>query len=116
MPAKGSIYSCNEGNSALWSEAITKYTHECKYPSRGSPKSLRYVGSMVADVHRTLLYGGIFLYPAGICTLQVFALMGVLCDGLTPQGTVALIAAVDAALGWHLYLQHQAAESQLQRL
>ena len=64
MPAKGSIYSCNEGNSALWSEAITKYTHACKYPSSGSPKSLRYVGSMVADVHRTLLYGGIFLYPA----------------------------------------------------
>ncbi len=64
MPAKGSIYSCNEGNSALWNEAITKYTHECKYPSSGSPKSLRYVGSMVADVHRTLLYGGIFLYPA----------------------------------------------------
>ena len=64
VPAKGSIYSCNEGNSALWNEAITKYTHECKYPSSGSPKSLRYVGSMVADVHRTLLYGGIFLYPA----------------------------------------------------
>lgn len=37
---------------------------ECKYPAEGPPKSLRYVGSMVADVHRTLLYGGVFLYPA----------------------------------------------------
>ena len=33
-------------------------------PSNGAPKSLRYVGSMVADVHRTILYGGIFMYPA----------------------------------------------------
>ncbi|KAG8054634.1 hypothetical protein GUJ93_ZPchr0001g33206 [Zizania palustris] len=32
--------------------------------SGSSPKSLRYIGSMVADVHRTLLYGGVFLYPA----------------------------------------------------
>ena len=37
---------------------------ECKFPEEGPPKSLRYVGSMVADVHRTLLYGGVFLYPA----------------------------------------------------
>lgn len=38
---------------------------ECKSPEGGgTPKSLRYVGSMVADVHRTLLYGGVFLYPA----------------------------------------------------
>ncbi len=41
-----------------------RYVHECKYPADQKPKSLRYVGSMVADVHRTLLYGGIFLYPA----------------------------------------------------
>lgn len=42
-----------------------RYVQECKNPSYGgSPKSLRYVGSMVADVHRTILYGGIFMYPA----------------------------------------------------
>lgn len=40
-----------------------RYVHECKHPPHGSPKSLRYVGSMVADVHRTILYGGVFLYP-----------------------------------------------------
>ena len=41
-----------------------RYVHECKHPLDGDPKSLRYVGSMVADVHRTILYGGVFLYPA----------------------------------------------------
>ena len=45
--------------------ALCRYVQECKNPSNGGlPKSLRYVGSMVADVHRTILYGGIFMYPA----------------------------------------------------
>ena len=45
--------------------ALCRYVQECKNPSNGdSPKSLRYVGSMVADIHRTILYGGIFMYPA----------------------------------------------------
>ncbi|XP_010533395.1 PREDICTED: fructose-1,6-bisphosphatase, cytosolic-like [Tarenaya hassleriana] len=65
IPKKGKIYSVNEGNAKNWDGAITKYVEKCKFPKDGSsPKSLRYVGSMVADVHRTLLYGGIFLYPA----------------------------------------------------
>lgn len=42
-----------------------RFVAECKKPANGgAPKSLRYVGSMVADVHRTLLYGGVFMYPA----------------------------------------------------
>ncbi len=43
-----------------------RYVDECKAGTHnnGKPYSLRYVGSMVADVHRTLLYGGIFMYPA----------------------------------------------------
>lgn len=42
-----------------------RFVAECKQPANGgAPKSLRYVGSMVADVHRTLLYGGVFMYPA----------------------------------------------------
>lgn len=42
-----------------------RFVKECKQPAKGGdPKSLRYVGSMVADVHRTLLYGGVFMYPA----------------------------------------------------
>lgn len=54
------IYSCNEGNASSWDEPIKAYVKECK----DSGYSARYVGSMVSDVHRTLLYGGIFLYPA----------------------------------------------------
>ncbi|CAJ1953101.1 unnamed protein product [Sphenostylis stenocarpa] len=65
IPKKGKIYSVNEGNAKNWDGPTTAYVQKCKFPEDGSsPKSLRYIGSMVADVHRTLLYGGIFLYPA----------------------------------------------------
>lgn len=65
VPEKGPYYSVNEGNIRNWNEATKKYVEECKYPGEGqSGKGLRYIGSMVGDVHRTLLYGGIFLYPA----------------------------------------------------
>ncbi|XP_059631611.1 fructose-1,6-bisphosphatase, cytosolic-like [Cornus florida] len=65
IPAKGKIYSVNEGNAKNWDAPTANYVERCKFPKDGSsPKSLRYIGSMVADVHRTLLYGGIFLYPA----------------------------------------------------
>jgi fructose-1,6-bisphosphatase I len=63
IPAKGTYYSINEGNSKFWDEAITNYVHSKKYPETGNPYSLRYVGSMVSDVHRTIIYGGVFLYP-----------------------------------------------------
>jgi fructose-1,6-bisphosphatase I len=61
MPKRGKIYSINEGYSQYWDKAIAEYIHSKKYTPK--PYSHRYVGSMVADVHRTLLYGGIFLYP-----------------------------------------------------
>ncbi|XP_020959003.1 fructose-1,6-bisphosphatase, cytosolic isoform X2 [Arachis ipaensis] len=65
IPKKGKIYSVNEGNAKNWDGPTAFYVERCKFPKDGSsPKSLRYIGSMVADVHRTLLYGGIFLYPA----------------------------------------------------
>ncbi|KAL2894227.1 Fructose-1 6-bisphosphatase cytosolic [Bienertia sinuspersici] len=64
IPKKGKIYSVNEGNAKNWDSPTAKYVDKCKFPTDGSsPKSLRYIGSMVADVHRTLLYGGIFMYP-----------------------------------------------------
>jgi fructose-1,6-bisphosphatase I len=56
------IYSCNEGNSANWDKAITSIV--AKYKEGSKPYAARYVGSMVSDVHRTILYGGIYLYPA----------------------------------------------------
>jgi fructose-1,6-bisphosphatase I len=48
-----------------WDEACKKYFNSKKFPEPpNKPYSARYVGSMVADVHRTFLYGGIFAYPA----------------------------------------------------
>ncbi|GAV28370.1 fructose-1,6-bisphosphatase [Pichia membranifaciens] len=61
------IYSVNEGNSHYWSDDIKAYIASLKQPqsdNNDKPYSARYIGSMVADVHRTLLYGGIFGYPA----------------------------------------------------
>lgn len=63
LPAKRSIYSVNEGNSMYWDEWCQKYFHSLKFESE-KPYSARYIGSMVADAYRTLLYGGIFAYPA----------------------------------------------------
>ena len=57
------IYSANEGNYSLWDEPTRKFVEMCKNHSP-KPYSARYVGSMVSDVHRTLLYGGIFMYPS----------------------------------------------------
>ncbi|KAI1913484.1 Fructose-1,6-bisphosphatase [Ophidiomyces ophidiicola] len=65
LPPKRAIYSVNEGNSMYWEEWVKTYFHELKFPpNNGKPHSSRYIGSMVADAYRTLLYGGIFAYPA----------------------------------------------------
>ncbi|EMP39340.1 Fructose-1,6-bisphosphatase 1 [Chelonia mydas] len=62
---RGNIYSLNEGYAAYFDPAVTEYLKKKKFPQDGSsPYGARYIGSMVADVHRTLVYGGIFLYPA----------------------------------------------------
>ena len=52
------IYSCNEGNALAWDPAIRDAVDEFKGAKGGKPYALRYVGSMVSDVHRTLCYGG----------------------------------------------------------
>ncbi|HAO92314.1 MAG: fructose-bisphosphatase [Deltaproteobacteria bacterium GWB2_55_19] len=61
-PEKGKIYSINEGNSKHWFPATSIYIEKIKANEKGY--SARYVGSLVADFHRNLLKGGIFLYPA----------------------------------------------------
>lgn len=64
IPPTRPIYSVNEGNSYYWPEYIKQYIEDLKKPQEnGKPYSARYIGSMVADIHRTLLYGGIFSYP-----------------------------------------------------
>ncbi|NOT32702.1 MAG: class 1 fructose-bisphosphatase [Candidatus Eisenbacteria bacterium] len=65
-PPRGRIYSVNEGNYVHWHEGLKRYVDWLKRddPSTGRPYSARYVGSLVADFHRNLLYGGVYLYPA----------------------------------------------------
>jgi fructose-1,6-bisphosphatase I len=65
IPAIGKIYSINEGNVSKWDSGTRRYVDHVKQnePSDGRPYSLRYIGSLVADFHRNLLKGGIFLYP-----------------------------------------------------
>ena len=62
------IYSVNEGNAKYWHAPTTAFVEKVKNLEK--PYSLRYVGSMVSDVHRTLLYGGVFLYPADTKSLK----------------------------------------------
>jgi len=66
FPASGSIYSINEGNAKECSTGIQDYLSWVKESDRDSrrPYSARYIGSLVADFHRNLLKGGIYLYPA----------------------------------------------------
>ncbi|XP_022105271.1 fructose-1,6-bisphosphatase 1-like [Acanthaster planci] len=64
VKTRGKIYSINEGYAALWDPVVTEYIKQKKFPEDGQKAyNARYIGSMVADVHRTLVYGGIFLYP-----------------------------------------------------
>ena len=65
IPQKGSTYSINEGNHARWSDPVKRWNAWIKEESKsdGRPYGGRYVGTLVADAHRTLLKGGIFAYP-----------------------------------------------------
>ncbi|NDC30459.1 MAG: class 1 fructose-bisphosphatase [Bacteroidetes bacterium] len=64
-PADGKIYSINEGNAAEFPEGIKNYLNWVKETDKSTsrPYSARYIGSMIADFHRNLLKGGVFIYP-----------------------------------------------------
>ncbi len=64
-PQDGKIYSINEGNYANFPEGVKRYVDYCKEKDAATqrPKKSRYIGSLVADFHRNLLKGGIFMYP-----------------------------------------------------
>ena len=66
VPEDGKIYSINQGNSVKYSDGMLSYLNYCMESNKedGRPYSHRYIGSMVADLHRTLIKGGIFIYPA----------------------------------------------------
>ncbi len=69
IPTPGQrIYSCNEGNYVRWSEEQRRFVDHLKGidGENDKPFSSRYIGSLVADFHRNLLYGGLFMYPADV--------------------------------------------------
>ncbi|MBI2391130.1 MAG: class 1 fructose-bisphosphatase [Deltaproteobacteria bacterium] len=78
VPAHGSTYSVNEGNTSRWNESTRRWAEWVKADDKesGRPYGARYVGTLVADAHRTLLKGGIFAYPA---------------DRKSPQGKLRLM-------------------------
>lgn len=63
---KGKIYSLNQGNTNKYAQGLKDYLNYCMEENKeeGRPLTHRYIGSMVADLHRTLIKGGIFIYPA----------------------------------------------------
>jgi fructose-1,6-bisphosphatase I len=63
MPGQGSYYSVNEANAATWPDEYRAYVDRLRSGGLGRQYSSRYIGSLVADFHRTLLKGGVFLYP-----------------------------------------------------
>ena len=65
LPEDGFIYSINEGNYVHFPDGVKKYIKYCQVEDKktGRPYTSRYIGSMVADVHRNLIKGGIFIYP-----------------------------------------------------
>lgn len=78
VPTRGNTFSINEGNSCRWEESTRKWVEWLKQEDKETkrPYGARYVGSLVADAHRTLLKGGIFAYPA---------------DKKSPQGKLRLL-------------------------
>jgi fructose-1,6-bisphosphatase I len=64
-PQHGKIYSVNHGNFFAYPEPVQQYIEACQRKNKadGGPYSQRYTGSMVADLHRNMLKGGIFMYP-----------------------------------------------------
>ncbi|TVR81440.1 MAG: class 1 fructose-bisphosphatase [Chitinophagaceae bacterium] len=62
IPEEASVYSINQGYYHSFSEGVKQFIDDCQKQEK--PCSLRYIGSMVADIHRNLIQGGIFIYPA----------------------------------------------------
>ncbi|MFN3917368.1 MAG: class 1 fructose-bisphosphatase [Flavobacteriales bacterium] len=65
MPKDGKMYSVNEGNFNTMKEGVKAYINWCREEDKSTkrPYSARYIGSLVADFHRNLLKGGIYIYP-----------------------------------------------------
>jgi fructose-1,6-bisphosphatase I len=66
IPDNGAIYSINEGNAAHFPEGVKEYIRYCQEEDKATkrPYSSRYIGSLVADFHRNMIKGGIYIYPS----------------------------------------------------
>lgn len=65
FPEKGSVYSVNEGNYVHFPQGIKDYIKYCQESEGDRPYTSRYIGSLVADFHRNMMRGGIYIYPSG---------------------------------------------------
>lgn len=63
FPEVGSIYSVNEGNYVHFPAGVKKYIKYCQEEGEGRPYTSRYIGSLVSDIHRNMIKGGIYMYP-----------------------------------------------------
>lgn len=100
IPESGNIYSVNEGYSHRWSPKIREYIDSLKTRAK-NPCSARYIGSLVADLHRTLRKGGAFLYPRDskhpegklrlCCELNPLALLVEQAGGMATDGQTRIL-------------------------
>jgi fructose-1,6-bisphosphatase I len=63
FPAEGSIYSVNEGNYSQFPQGVKDYIKYCQKEEGDRPYTSRYIGSLVSDIHRNMIKGGIYIYP-----------------------------------------------------
>jgi len=102
IPERGRIYSVNEGYYSYWDEPTRNIVNYFKAndSATGRPYSTRYIGSLVSDFHRNLIYGGIFMYPADsrdarkpsgklrlMCEAAPMAMIAEQAGGLATDGT-----------------------------
>jgi fructose-1,6-bisphosphatase I len=66
FPEEGNIYSINEGNYSHFPQGVKDYIKHCQEVEDNRPYSSRYIGSMVSDVHRNMIKGGIYMYPSSL--------------------------------------------------
>lgn len=113
IPEAGKIFSVNEGNYNYWDEGTRAYIDYLKDPHADHHRAYtsRYIGSLVADFHRNLLYGGIFLYPADskdprkphgklrlTCEANPMAFIAEQAGGLATTGTERIMEIVPSEL------------------
>jgi len=63
FPKDGNIYSINEGNYVHFPQGVKDYIKYCQLEEEERPYTSRYIGSLVSDIHRNMIKGGIYLYP-----------------------------------------------------